>query len=116
MIVCHVARALLCEQRFFVPRLSNRMHTVTKQNLDTPALCLDLDVLESNIARMAATCRENGVDWRPHCKCHKSSWIARQLLKAGAIGMTCAKLGEAEVMARGGITDLLIANQIVGAQ
>jgi len=92
------------------------MPDISKQTLDTPALCLDLDVLDSNVARMAATCRENGVDWRPHCKCHKSSWIASKLTAAGAIGVTCAKLSEAEVMAQGGVTDLLIANQIVGPQ
>jgi D-serine deaminase-like pyridoxal phosphate-dependent protein len=84
--------------------------------LDTPALCIDLDVLESNIAAMAAVCRKHGVDWRPHSKAHKSPDIARLEVAAGAIGVTCAKLGEAEVMAAGGIHDILIANQIVGPQ
>ncbi len=82
--------------------------------LDTPALCIDLDVFDSNIAKMAALCRERGKDWRPHSKAHKSPEIAQRLIDAGAIGVTCAKLGEAEVMAEGGIRDLLIANQIVG--
>lgn len=82
--------------------------------LDTPALCLDLDALESNIDAVAAACRQHGKDWRPHSKCHKSPAIARKLVDAGAIGVTCAKLGEAEVMAEGGITDLLIANYVVG--
>ena len=84
--------------------------------LDTPALCIDLDVLESNIRRMADLCRRNGKHWRPHTKASKSPIIARWEIEAGAIGVTCAKLGEAEVMAAGGIRDILIANQIVGRQ
>lgn len=82
--------------------------------LDTPALLVDLDVMEANIAHVAATCRAAGVNWRPHVKSHKTVEIARKQIAAGAIGVTCAKLGEAEVLAAGGITDILIANQIVG--
>ncbi|HUY35751.1 MAG TPA: DSD1 family PLP-dependent enzyme [Pirellulales bacterium] len=85
-----------------------------KADLDTPALCLDLDVMESNIRAVAATCRQHGVGWRPHAKGHKASTIARTELQAGALGVTCAKLGEAEVMAAGGIRDVLIANIVVG--
>ena len=84
------------------------------KDLDTPCLLVDLDLLEHNIAQMSRYCRERGVAWRPHAKCHKSPAIARRVLDAGAIGVTCAKLGEAEVMASGGITDILIANQLVG--
>lgn len=84
--------------------------------LDTPALLVDLDIMEANIARIAAVCRQHGVGWRPHLKGHKTIEIARKELAAGAIGVTCAKLGEAEVMAAAGITNVLIANQIVGAQ
>ncbi len=86
------------------------------EELDTPALCVDLDALEANVSRMAALCREHGVDWRPHSKAHKSPQIARRLVEAGAIGVTCAKLGEAEVMAAGGVGDVLVANQIAGPQ
>jgi D-serine deaminase-like pyridoxal phosphate-dependent protein len=82
--------------------------------LDTPALCIDLDVMEGNIARMAAMCREHRVGWRPHTKAMKTPELGRRLIAAGALGVTCAKLGEAEVMADGGIRDILIANQIVG--
>ena len=85
-----------------------------KSVLDTPALLVDLDLLEANIARIAATCRHHGVGWRPHMKGHKTVEIARMELAAGAIGITCAKLGEAEVMAAAGIPNILIANQIVG--
>jgi len=85
-----------------------------KRALDTPALLLDLDCLERNINRMSARCRSCGVTWRPHTKGHKTPAIAHKLLDAGAIGITCAKLGEAEVMAAGGIRDILVANQVVG--
>ena len=86
----------------------------TKLALDTPALLVDLDVMETNIARIVGTCRANGVSWRPHTKAHKTPEIAKMQIAAGAIGVTCAKLGEAEVMAVAGIRDILIANQIVG--
>jgi D-serine deaminase-like pyridoxal phosphate-dependent protein len=86
-----------------------------KAALETPALLVDLDVMEANIARIAETCRHHGVGWRPHIKGHKTPEIARRQLAAGAIGITCAKLGEAEVMADAGITEIVIANQIVGA-
>ena len=88
----------------------------SKVDLDTPALCLDLDTLQANIAAAVALCRQYGVDWRPHAKCHKSPDIARLIVEAGAIGLTCAKLGEAEVFAAAGIRDLLIANILVGRQ
>lgn len=85
-----------------------------KSELDTPCLCIDLDRMEANIQRMADYCRQHGVQWRPHCKCHKTPVIALREIAAGAIGITCAKLGEAEVMAAGGVRDLLIANPLVG--
>lgn len=87
-----------------------------KSACDTPALIVDLDVMEANIARIARICRENGIAWRPHTKGIKVPAIAHKLLAAGASGITCAKLGEAELMAEAGISDILIANQIVGRQ
>ena len=87
-----------------------------KFSLDTPLLCIDLDRMESNIRRMASYCRENGVAWRPHAKCHKTPVIANLEIAAGAIGITCAKVSEAEVMALGGVRDILIANMVVGPQ
>lgn len=87
-----------------------------KTEIDTPALCVDLDQMEANIAAMSSTCRDHGIDWRPHSKCHKSPLVAKKVIDAGAIGMTCAKLGEAEVMAAGGVNDILVANLIVGPQ
>ncbi|MSS70922.1 MAG: DSD1 family PLP-dependent enzyme [Candidatus Latescibacteria bacterium] len=88
-----------------------------KHEIDTPALLVDLSALERNIERMARIIvREAGVRWRPHTKGIKTPAIAHMLLRAGASGVTCAKLGEAEVMAAAGVRDILIANQIVGAQ
>ncbi len=85
-----------------------------KTALDTPALLVDLDLMEANIARVAETCRAHGVGWRPHTKGQKTPEIIAKELAAGAIGVTCAKLGEAEVLAAAGLRDILIANQIVG--
>jgi D-serine deaminase-like pyridoxal phosphate-dependent protein len=84
--------------------------------LDTPALIVDLEALDRNVARIAHACRSNGKAWRPHTKGLKTTAVAHKALSAGAIGVTCAKLGEAEVMAAAGIGDILIANQIVGPE
>ncbi len=84
-----------------------------KAGLDTPALCLDIETVEANIRRMADYFQDGRVRLRPHTKTHKSPILAQMQLAAGAIGVTCAKLGEAEVMAAAGIQDILIANQIV---
>ena len=86
-----------------------------KLDLDTPVLCLDIEKVQANIDRMAGFFRGGPVRLRPHAKTHKSPILAQMQLAAGAIGITCAKLGEAEVMAAAGIKDILIANQIVGA-
>ena len=82
--------------------------------IDTPALLVDLDALEFNIETMARHFKEAGVNLRPHSKSHKTPALAHKQLEAGAIGITCAKLGEAEVLAAAGIQDILIANEIVG--
>jgi D-serine deaminase-like pyridoxal phosphate-dependent protein len=88
--------------------------SATLAELETPALLVDLDVLEANLAEMAAVAARAGVRLRPHTKTHKSPEIARMQIKAGAAGITCAKLGEAEVMADAGLDDLLIAFPLVG--
>ena len=87
---------------------------LNKWEIDTPALVLDLDTLERNLAKMATFLQDKPARVRPHSKTHKCPTIAWKQLEAGAIGITCAKLGEAEVMARAGIRDILIANQIIG--
>ncbi len=87
-----------------------------RENLDTPALLVDVGVLRENIAGMQRTAESFGVHLRPHTKTHKSPQIARLQAEAGARGVTVAKVGEAEVMADGGLDDILIANQVVGAE
>jgi D-serine deaminase-like pyridoxal phosphate-dependent protein len=85
-----------------------------KTESDTPFLWVDLDLLESNVTYLAEYFEAAGVNWRPHMKGIKVPAIAHQAIASGAIGVTCAKLGEAEIMAAAGIQDILIANQIVG--
>ena len=80
--------------------------------LNTPALVLDIDALDRNIAAMAAIVTAHGAELRPHAKTHKSVDIARRQIAAGAIGLCCAKIGEAEVLADGGITGLLITSPV----
>jgi D-serine deaminase-like pyridoxal phosphate-dependent protein len=84
--------------------------------IDTPALIIDRPALESNIARMAATAAAHKVRLRPHAKTHKSAEIARRQLEAGAIGIACATLLEAEALAREGVTGLLVTSPVVGAE
>lgn len=83
--------------------------------IPTPALVLDLDAFERNVALMADHCRVNGLGLRPHAKTHKSVAIARAQIAAGALGQCCAKLGEAEAMAAGGIESILITSPVVTA-
>jgi D-serine deaminase-like pyridoxal phosphate-dependent protein len=80
--------------------------------IDTPALLLDLDRFEANCRRLVGAVHAGGKDWRPHSKGHKSPWIAQRQLELGAIGVTCAKVGEAEVMVEHGIPSVLIANEL----
>lgn len=83
-----------------------------RDHLDTPALVLDLDRFERNATRLATALRAAGVAWRPHSKAHKSPFIAARQIEMGAIGVTCAKVSEAEVMVEHGITSVLIANEL----
>ncbi|OLD37040.1 MAG: hypothetical protein AUI57_12330 [Candidatus Rokubacteria bacterium 13_1_40CM_2_68_8] len=86
---------------------------MTRDDVPTPALLLDLDRFERNLRRMAAHARAAGKHLRPHAKTHRCPEIAREQVTAGALGVACAKLGEAEVMARAGIRGLLITTEIV---
>jgi D-serine deaminase-like pyridoxal phosphate-dependent protein len=86
----------------------------SKWDVDTPALLLDLDIVERNIAAMAEVFRDSPIKLRPHAKTHKSPHLALLQIEAGAIGITVAKLGEAEVMAAAGVDNLLISSEIVG--
>jgi D-serine deaminase-like pyridoxal phosphate-dependent protein len=84
-----------------------------RSDVTTPALLLDLDKAKRNIATMAAQFRELPADLRPHFKAHKSPQLARLQVEAGAIGVACATVWEAMVIAEAGIIDVLIANQLV---
>ena len=79
-----------------------------REYLNTPALGVDLDAMEANVRTMDELARTHNISVRPHAKAHKSARIAKIQMKAGAVGICCATTGEAEVMATGGVPDLLI--------
>jgi D-serine deaminase-like pyridoxal phosphate-dependent protein len=87
---------------------------MTIHDLDTPAMVLDLDRVEHNVARVAEYARRHGLNLRPHTKTHKIPALARLQLAHGAIGLTVAKPTEAEVMAESGVQDLLVAYPVLG--
>ncbi len=87
----------------------------SRRDLNTPALVVDADALERNIAKMAAFAKASGLSLRPHAKTHKSAAIARRQIDAGALGVCCAKLGEAEALTEAGIDGILITSPVVGA-
>jgi D-serine deaminase-like pyridoxal phosphate-dependent protein len=82
----------------------------------TPVAVIDMERVERNIARIQATCDEAGIANRPHIKTHKSPVLAKLQVAAGARGITCQKLGEAEVMAEAGIDDILISYNLLGEE
>src|SRR5258708_13160859 len=82
--------------------------------VETPALPIDLDGFDRNIAKMAEFARAAGVRVRPHAKTHKSTAIALRQIALGAVGQCVQKVGEAEVLVRGGVKDVLVSNQVVG--
>jgi D-serine deaminase-like pyridoxal phosphate-dependent protein len=86
------------------------------KELSTPALVIDLDILEWNLNRMADYCRERGLNLRPHTKTHKTPEISRMQLDRGAVGLTVAKVGEAEVMAKAQFSDILVAYPVWGTE
>ena len=86
----------------------------TIYDIETPALAVDLNALEQNIVTMASACESGNTHLRPHIKNHKCPDIAKLQIAAGATGVTCATLNEASGMFRGGVDDILIANQVVG--
>lgn len=87
------------------------------EDLDTPVLTIDLDALETNLDRYQRYYTEHGIGLRPHIKTHKTLAVAHMQMARGAIGLTCQKIGEAEVMVGGGITsDIMIPYNILGAE
>ena len=85
----------------------------TTPSLDTPAVVVDLDRVDARIGAMAGLMREHGVALRPHAKTHKSLAFAHRQLAAGAVGLTVATIGEAEVFADDGVEDLFIGYPII---
>lgn len=83
--------------------------------IDTPALVVDRPAFERNLARMAELAAAAGMRLRPHAKTHKCPVVARRQVELGAVGQCCQKLGEAEALVDGGIADVLVTNEIVGA-
>ena len=94
--------------------IQNNQKGINISEIDTPSIIVDLDIVENNIKKMQNFANDNDVSMRPHSKTNKSPYWAKKQIDQGAIGICCAKLGEAEEMAKGGIAEILIPNQIVG--
>lgn len=88
---------------------------MTLANIDTPAVLIDIDRVEANLQRFQAYADRHGLAVRPHIKTHKLPRFALRQVELGAVGITCQKLGEAEIMADAGLSDILIPYNIVGA-
>jgi D-serine deaminase-like pyridoxal phosphate-dependent protein len=88
----------------------------SRRSLNTPVLAIDLAAMDANIAALAAFAQRHGKNLRPHSKTHKSPHIARRQIAAGALGVCCAKLGEAEAMVEAGIVGVLITSPVVTPQ
>ena len=84
------------------------------ETLDTPCVLIDLDRVEANLKRAQAFADAHGLKLRPHIKTHKLAQFARRQVELGAVGVTCQKLGEAEVMADAGLGDIFLPYNIIG--
>ncbi|MDP2256685.1 MAG: alanine racemase, partial [Polaromonas sp.] len=82
-------------------------------DIDTPALVIDLDAMKRNLGRMAEFSKKHNIRWRPHAKLHKSVALAKMQIKAGAVGVCVQKTAEAEVMVAGGVYNVYISNQVI---
>src|SRR5437667_12247595 len=120
MIGCAIARVIRSGtsvgpgiERKGRPGIARRVYPIgmNRDEIPTPALLLDADRFERNVARMAAHARKSGKNLRPHAKTHRCPEIARRQIEAGALGVACAKLGEAEVMGHAGIGGLLVTTE-----
>jgi len=97
-----------------MPKLPPARPGMALAEVDTPALLLDLDVFEANMRRLSASIAGRDIMLRPHAKSHKCPQIALRQIAAGAVGVCCQKVSEAEAMVEGGVADVLIANEVVG--
>src|SRR5438105_11144129 len=122
MIGCAIARVMRSGtsvgagmERKGRPDIARRVYLIAmnRDDIPTPALLLDADRFEENLARMRDHVQRSGKHYRPHAKTHRCPEIARHQIEAGALGVACAKLGEAEVMAGAGVRGLLITTEIV---
>src|SRR5437867_7338582 len=86
----------------------------TIDEIDTPALIIDLDAFEHNLHKLASFADSAGVRLRPHAKTHKCPTIALKQMAGGAVGQCCQKVGEAEALVRGGVHDVYVSNEVVG--
>lgn len=91
-----------------IPAIGTRVEA-----LDTPCLMVDLDAYEHNIERMAKFMKDNGLRHRAHAKTHKSAAIAHDQMAAGAVGVCCQKVSEAEALVNNGVPDVLVSNQVI---
>ena len=116
MTAAHVEEAASCLLPLPLDPAAELPLSLEDRRLDTPAMLVDLDIAEANIASMAAFARRSGLRLRPHLKTHKSLAMARRQLAAGAVGLCAATVGEAAAFAAGGVTDLTLAYPVVGAR
>ena len=82
-------------------------------DIDTPALVIDMDAMKRNLARMAEFAKKHNIRWRPHAKLHKSVTLAKMQIRAGAVGVCVQKTSEAEIMAAGGVFNIYISNEVI---
>ena len=99
-----------------MPTLPPAMPGMPISEVDTPALLIDLDAFERNLKRMADAVAKAGVRLRPHAKTHKSPIIGQKQIALGAVGLCCQKVSEAAVMLEGGVQDVLVSNEVIGAR
>ena len=99
-----------------MPTLPPAMPGMPLSEVDTPALLIDLDAFERNLKRMADAVAKAGVRLRPHAKTHKSPIIGQKQIALGAVGLCCQKVSEAAVMIEGGVQDVLVSNEVIGAR
>src|SRR5437762_2056033 len=96
--------------------LAKRGSPGSRYRIATPAAVVDLDILEKNVAAALGLLKGRSIKLRPHTKSHKCSYLARLQVDAGATGVCCAKLGEAEAMAENGIQSILLTSPVFGAE
>lgn len=99
-----------------MPNLPPASPGMPLDEVDTPSLLVDLDAFERNLKTMADYVAAAGVRLRPHAKTHKSPFIGRKQMQLGAVGLCCQKVSEAEAMVEGGIPDVYVSNEVVGAR